>query len=112
MKLELPYPPSINHYYFTARNGMRLIGAKGKVYRDEVFYLCKGKGRVGGKVKVVLEVYPPDKRKRDLDNVEKGLLDSLVYANVIDDDFDIDDKHTIRREKVKGGKIVVTINSL
>ncbi|NBW23084.1 MAG: RusA family crossover junction endodeoxyribonuclease, partial [Caulobacteraceae bacterium] len=42
------------------------------------------------------EAFPPDKRKRDLDNVLKSLLDALTHANVWDDDSQIDDLRIYR----------------
>ena len=37
-------------------------------------------------MKLTLSVYPPDKRKRDIDNILKALLDSLTNAKVYLDD--------------------------
>lgn len=51
----------------------------------------------------------PDKRKRDLDNCAKIVLDSLKYANVFLDDDQIMELHMYKLEKVKGGKCEVEI---
>jgi Holliday junction resolvase RusA-like endonuclease len=46
--------------------------------------------------RVVVEVYVPDRRKRDLDNLHKGILDSLTHAGVWGDDSQIDDLRIYR----------------
>ena len=110
--MELPYPPSINSYYRTFR-GRMLISAKGREYRKVVGAELDGVGMVAGRVAVSILVYPPDRRRRDLDNVQKALLDSIEHAGVIEDDSMIDDLHTIRREVIpSAGKVIVTITSI
>ncbi|MFY2843588.1 RusA family crossover junction endodeoxyribonuclease [Achromobacter ruhlandii] len=113
--LELPFPPSVNTYWrhpTTGRlAGRHLISEKGRAYRQAVlaeaarYQLAKVEGRVS----VAITAYPPDKRRRDLDNMMKGLLDGLVHAGAIEDDSMID-RLTIERGVVcKGGKVRVYI---
>ena len=45
--------------------------------------------KLEGKVKLTGEFYPPDARKRDLDNVLKCMIDSLVHAGLMRDDSQI-----------------------
>ena len=52
---------------------------------------------------------PPDLRARDLDNLPKGVLDSLTHAGVIRDDSDIDDLRIRRGPKIAGGMLDVAI---
>ena len=54
-------------------------------------------------------VYPPDRRKRDIDGYLKALLDSLTHAGVWLDDEQVDSIYITRGEVVKGGKAVVEI---
>ena len=113
MKLELPWPPSVNTYW--RRAGYTIyISEKGKEYRSFVILFCRAKKikKTVGKIALTIEAYPPDKRQRDLDNLPKALLDSLVHANVIDDDSNIDELHILRREVIKEGKVVVTIQPI
>jgi len=42
-----------------------------------------------GRISLSGEFYPPDARRRDLDNVLKCTLDSLVHAGLMDDDSQI-----------------------
>ncbi|MBG7476336.1 RusA family crossover junction endodeoxyribonuclease [Pseudomonas aeruginosa] len=53
-----------------------------------------------------------DRRKRDLDNLLKGLLDSLTKAGAWDDDGLVDDLRIVRGEVKVGGEVLVTIEAL
>lgn len=113
MELKLPYPPSVNHYY--RHVGHRtLISRKGREYRQavaEAVMLQRGSKRLAGPIAVDITVWPPDKRRRDLDNLCKGLLDSLQHAGVYLDDSQIE-RLTIERMLVAtGGSVIVTIQN-
>jgi crossover junction endodeoxyribonuclease RusA len=54
-------------------------------------------------------VFPPDNRRRDLDNVLKAILDSLEDAKVFKDDSLIDDLRVRRMDTFKDGKIEIGI---
>lgn len=107
----LPYPPTVNHYY-GRRGTITFIKTKGRKYRDEVYYKLMSTKLLEGKLKLHIDVYPPDKRKRDLDNINKCLLDSLQYAGIIKDDFDIDFLSMQRHEIVKGGKVIIKLSKI
>ena len=61
------------------------------------------------RLKVDILVFPPDNRRRDLDNVLKAILDSLEDAKVFKDDSLIDDLRVRRMDTFKDGKIEVGI---
>jgi len=111
--IELPWPPSVNHYW--RRQGSRyFVSSEGKAYRDSLYYLCaEYRGLFGAerRLSVVINAFPPDKRRRDLDNILKSLLDSLQYARVYEDDSQIDCL-TIKRNSSRDGKVIVTITEL
>ena len=111
VKFMLPYPPSINTYYRTYQ-GRMLISKKGREYRKLVEEELVGTAVVNGRVAVEIRIFPPDRRRRDLDNVQKALLDAIEHAGVIEDDSMVDDLHTIRGEVLSGGMAVVTITSM
>jgi len=67
---------------------------------------------LGVKLKVKIWVYPPDKRRRDLDNICKCVLDSVQKAGIIDDDYNIDCLILERREVVSKGRIILEIREL
>lgn len=109
-RFELPYPPSINHYYVHTARGVKL-GDKGHTYRrDAVFLLHKYRGAYPDKkLAVTINVFPPDKRKRDIDNILKCLLDAMEYANVYENDNQIDMLTVIRRQHVPNGCVQIWI---
>jgi len=108
--IELPFPPSVNHYY--RHVGPRtLISRGGRAYRERVRSILAAKGikRTQGPLAVQVDIYPPDNRRRDLDNCLKGLLDALQHAGAYDDDSQIVRLIAEKRERVPGGKTVVRI---
>jgi len=111
--IDLPWPPSSNTYY--RRNGSRyFISTKGQNYRNSIAWFChKHRGAFGAteRLKLSILAYPPDKRKRDLDNLFKSVLDSLQYANVFVDDSQIDEL-SIRRMPEFQGYILITLKKI
>lgn len=61
---------------------------------------------------VVCEVFPPDNRRRDLDNTWKPLADALTHAGVWQDDSQIIDLRLVRGEVRQGGQVVVSISEV
>ena len=110
IRFELPYPPSINHYY--RRVGPRtLISRVGRRYRGEV---ASALARLGlqpldGPLEACIDVFPPDRRRRDLDNVQKALLDAMEHAGVYRDDSQIKRLVSEMCEITRGGKVIMTI---
>ena len=110
IQLELPYPPSINHYW--RRVGPRtIISRGGRQFRQNVLVALTAMGikPLAGRLAVEIEVYPPDARRRDIDNVQKALLDALQHARVYNDDSQIVWLLTKRAKIVRGGKVIVRI---
>lgn len=113
IKLELPYPPTVNHYYGQKPRGGRYIKPEGKAFRIEVLAVAmqnKACNYVTEEIEVDIEVYPPDKRKRDLDNINKALLDALESAGVFKDDSQIVKLISTKHKNVTGGKVIVRIS--
>lgn len=109
--LNLPYPPSVNHYWGVSGK-RRFVAKKGVDFRNYVISLCKGLKTFEGRLIVEVDIYPPDKRKRDIDNLAKGVLDSLQHANVFLDDNQIDRLVLERKEVIKGGSLTVVIREI
>ncbi len=61
---------------------------------------------------VVYKIYPPDKRQRDLGNLDKLLSDCFTKAGVWADDSLIDDLRFLRNPPVKDGLVVAEITTL
>jgi Holliday junction resolvase RusA-like endonuclease len=107
-EVELPYPPSINHYW--RRVGPRtLISREGRRFRQRVLAILAALGvePLLGRLAVQIEVFPPDSRRRDIDNVQKALLDALQHGGAYHDDSQIVQLSIEKREPVEGGKTVV-----
>ena len=62
-----------------------------------------------GRLAVRIEAFPPDRRKRDLDNICKSLLDALGHGLVYADDSQIDELSLRRRSPEKPGRVEVEI---
>ena len=112
LEFTLPWPPSVNHYWRMYR-GRMVIGARGRAYRIAAIQAINEQRvpteRLGGLLQVGLLAYPPDRRRRDLDNLQKALLDSVVAAGVIEDDSNIDDLRVVRGRVLPGGQVAVVI---
>jgi len=111
--LTLPWPPTFNTYWRFVK-GRVLISKKGRQYRKAVQdeALVQGFPRLGdARLRVAVLAYPPDRRRRDLDNLPKGLLDALGHAGVYDDDSQIDDLRIKRGLPIKGGLVDLEIEA-
>ena len=112
LELTLPWPPTVNTYYRSV-NGAVKISEKGRSYRlavaDQVL-IQRGAKHFSGRLLVRVTAYVPDKRKRDLDNILKSLLDSLTHAGVWEDDSQIDDLHIVRGPI--GGMVKVDVREI
>lgn len=113
LEILLPYPPSINHYW--RRVGTRtLISREGRRFREEVVSIMAARRieSLVGRLAVYIEVFPPDRRRRDIDNVQKALLDALEHGGAYADDSQIDRLTIQRGDVTKGGKTVVQITNM
>jgi len=118
--LKLPWPPSVNTYWRHPSSGplagRHLISREGRDYRKQVALavLYQSRHKHLGKVAVTILAYPSSRRRSDLDNLAKAILDSLTHAGIWDDDFQID-RLLIERQAVDrkgGGYVTVSIESL
>ncbi|HDR1273176.1 TPA: RusA family crossover junction endodeoxyribonuclease [Pasteurella multocida] len=107
--LELPFPPTVNTYWRRVGNSTK-ISEKGRKYARDIAWLTRGKRFPEDKrASVFVEAFMPDGRKRDIDNLLKALLDSLVKAGVLVDDSIVDELRIVRRKVVKNGLVRVHI---
>lgn len=111
IQISLPYPPTVNHYWGQL-GSKKFLGKKGKEFREAVFLCCLNarKGTLNGRLHMEVYLYPPDKRKRDVDNVLKPLLDALEHAGVYENDSQIDKLCITRMEVKPQGLCNVTIS--
>jgi crossover junction endodeoxyribonuclease RusA len=68
--------------------------------------------RYSGEVAVYVFAHPPDRRKRDLDNITKALLDALVGAGVLKDDHQVAVLYVERRPFERPGKVRLVVGAI
>ena len=112
--LRLPYPPSVNHYWGT-RGKARFIRFAGYAFRASVRLVVIAAGNTApltGGLFMSITLYPPDRRRRDIDNTQKAILDALQHAGVYADDNQIDALLVCRGLPMDGGGALVQIAAL
>lgn len=120
--IRLPYPPSANsHWKLRARPDGRgrvipsaYLSKEGKEYRKTVSDYCRAL-RIqpsDGRLRVTVQVFFPDARIRDIDNLLKPLLDALTYAGAWDDDKQVRDLRIVDKGKRPPGYVIVQIEPL
>lgn len=112
--LELPFPPAVNNITTVAR-GRKITTKRGRLYREQAVQAIRQQYRdrpLSGRLSVVLTLYPPCRRKRDIDNYSKASLDALTAAGVWEDDEQIDRLTIVRGDLLKGGGCSVEITRI
>jgi len=112
--LNLPLPPSINHYW-GVHGHRRFVSKAGKLFKEQVSdYVAEYDVPKLGTARLEFQVtlYPKDRRKQDIDNRIKALWDALADAGVFDNDEQIDVLIVHRGEIKKGGGCLVYIDVL
>lgn len=111
--IYLPWGPSINNYWLAGSGKNRFVSKKGRKYRLDIVECisqqCPGV-LLTERLCVDVVLYPPDKKRRDLDNHMKALLDAITHAGLWEDDEQIDQLQIYRGEIIKGGGARVEIN--
>ena len=112
-ELYLPFPPSVNNYYVKSHSGGRFISEKGRWFREEVAKCVNAQLpeiKIDRRMLVEIVLFPPDARKRDVDNYNKSLLDALTNCGIWDDDSLIDQLFNYRGEtRSRNGSCYVKI---
>lgn len=111
IELVLPWAPSVNEYWHHDRKGHTYISKPGKAFREAVGWECRAKRikRQDGRLSLTVRACPPDRRRRDLDNILKALADALQHGGAYEDDSQIDDLRIYRGPLLKGGALHVQI---
>lgn len=111
--LTMPWPPSVNKYWRTFQ-GRMIISAEGRSYRKAVadqVLIQRGAKHYTGKLRVQIEAFRPDNRRRDLDNLLKAVLDGCTHAGVWEDDSNIVDLRIYWADTV-GGMLKVKVSEI
>jgi len=110
--ITLPYPPSVNHYY--RRVGPRtLISRAGRRYRERVVAALAALKvpTMDGRLHLEIEFYPPDRRRRDIDNVQKALLDALQHGGLYEDDSQVVELRARKCDPLPNGAVFVYVEA-
>jgi len=113
-RITLPWPPSNNRYYRHNR-GRTHISADGVAYRNAVAKIIRNSQlniRTAAPLKIRIECHMPDRRRRDLDNLQKAAFDALTKAGFWLDDCQVIDYRVVKMPIVKGGRLELTITEL
>lgn len=116
INLVLPWPPSVNHYWGTAKGGRRYLTKAAIAFRREVWWRSGRRPGVhfdhGLPVAVEIILCPPDKRLHDIDNYSKAILDAMAHAKLYDDDKQIKRLLIEYGNVEKGGRVMVTAEEM
>jgi len=86
-----------------------LISRGGREFRKNVCAMLAGDGPrkppAGGRIALLMDAFPPDRRRRDLDNLQKPTLDAMQHAEVFTDDAIVWDLH-LRWDVSETGEII------
>ena len=89
-RFEIPFrADSVNTHWRTSKYGGQYLSKAGRQFRDNVQCYIKSKKYITftGKIKVNIELYFKDNRKKDIDNYFKAILDSFNGFLYTDDSF-------------------------
>ena len=116
MSVSLPYPPSVNNYWksrWTGKFIQHYITPAGRKFRQDVIRSLSDWDMMLGPLALAIEVFPPDRRARDIDNVLKALCDALEHAGVMENDSQIVDLHIVKHaEPSPPGRVEVTVSQV
>ncbi|EFA5323135.1 RusA family crossover junction endodeoxyribonuclease [Escherichia coli] len=114
IEFVLPYPPTVNTYW-RRRGSTYFISEAGKRYRRDVALIVRQqrlKLNLSGRLAITVIAEPPDKRRRDLDNILKAPLDALTHVGLLIDDEQFDEINIVRGQPVSGGRLRIKIIEL
>ncbi|EFJ2926086.1 TPA: RusA family crossover junction endodeoxyribonuclease [Escherichia coli] len=111
IEFVLPYPPTVNTYWRRHGNTYFISEAGKRYCRDVALVVSQQrlKLNLSEKLAIRIIVEPPDKRRRDLDNLLKAPLDALTHAGLLIDDEQFDEINIVRGLPVCGGRLGVNI---
>lgn len=85
-----------------------VISNEGRAYRKTVAILCANLEPFSPdtRLRVSIKAHPPDRRRRDLDNLLKATLDALE-GHAFADDSQVDDLRVVRHHRTDDGALEV-----
>lgn len=108
-------PTFNNAYGYNRKSGARYLKKEQKEYRELVIKLVnENRWNFQANVPLAVEIILNfgNRRRNDVDNRLKSLLDALTHANVYDDDSLIDDLHVKRGKTTGDPSIWITLQAM
>ncbi len=106
-------PPSVNGIWINKPNG-RYKSPKGKQFEKlanlEIKNQYKGKP-INNQLKISINLFFKDKRKRDIDNYNKGILDAMTGI-IYQDDSQIEELHVFKKIGCGFDKVEISIEEM
>ena len=109
--ITLPlWPPTTNTIYRNVR-GRTLMAARARQFYSDGSKLIRSRGvMLTGRLGVRISLHPPNKRRFDVDNRIKAILDLMTKSGIWEDDSQVDHLVVTRKDiEPKTGKIVIEI---
>ena len=85
--IEIPIMACSVNKYYRSWKGRVLISQDGREFKKEINLLLNNYEKILGKIELHIILYFKDKRKRDVDNYAKVLIDCLKNKLFEDDDM-------------------------
>lgn len=119
-KIEIAWPPSVNHVWRKTPNGRIYLTREARAFRADVMSRvavarCHGalpKAALEGNLDVTMVLNPPDKRRRDVDNYSKAVLDAMTHARVWHDDSQVKRQTVAVSAPRPCGRVVLLISAM
>lgn len=112
---QLPWPPTVNHYHQPIKMGnyVRVIkGTKAKQYAKQAIPMV-AEQHIGEPITADIichiDLRPPTRRKIDVDNHLKAVLDALVAGGAMKDDSQVVELVVKKLAVMKGGQATVEL---
>lgn len=116
--IKLSCPVSANQRLIKSKTGILINSVKYRDWHNLALFQIRNQlpkiETLQGRIKLSVEVHFKDHRRRDLDNIVKGLQDVLTEAKIFIDDCQIDELFVKRAEidKDKKGYVIVLIDEI
>lgn len=115
-RFTIPWPPSVNALHSVCRGKILLSRAGRRYYQDAVVavssQLPKGSPPQSVPMRLHVLVHPPDRRRRDLDNLLKAACDVIQKAGVVTDDTWFHDIRILRGDVQKPAGLICSVEAI
>lgn len=122
LRLEIPgIPPTGNHYkncrIIVPKSGAKpflqwYLTDEAEAWYQTVQVIVAGRQLRAEGYSVSYLVYVPDRRRRDSDNWDKCVFDSLTKAGAIHDDSAVNERHAYKRIDRQNPRTVIVISTV